>query len=130
MRPLTCLLLMLLLGGCSTLDLDRDYDPNRDFATYHSWSWRTPRLVYQPADPRLQSDLTEARISQAIANQLEQRGLRLVPAQQADLLAQSVLIVDERLDQVTTHYGGAWSGYWGATWLARPSAKHAGWTTR
>lgn len=116
MRPLTCLLLSLLLSACSSIGLERDYDPSRDFGAYRSWSWMQPKLSYQPNDARLKSDITEQRISQAVAQQLEQRGLRQATGGAGDLKVQSVLIVDERQDQVTTQYGGGWGGYWGGYW--------------
>lgn len=117
MRNLTCLFFALLLSGCSSISLERDFDPNRDFAAYRSWSWMDSKLAYQPNDPRIKSDITEQRISQAVAEQLDQRGLRQATSGSGDLKVQSVLIVDERNDQVTTtQFGGGWGGYWGGYW--------------
>lgn len=118
MRNLSYLILALLLSGCASVSLERDFDPSRDFGAYRSWSWMDDKLAYQPNDARLKSDITEARISQAVAEQLEQRGLRQTADGQGDLKVQSVLIVDERQDQITTQYGGGWGGYWGL--LGRP----------
>ena len=56
--------------------MQRDFDPTRDFSAYRAWSWKEPALQYRPDDPRIQSDLTEQRIRDAIAEQLDQRGLR------------------------------------------------------
>jgi Domain of unknown function (DUF4136) len=116
MRTLHCLLLTLLLSGCASVSLERDFDPSRDFGAYRTWSWMSDKLLYQPDDARLKSDLTEQRISQAVTGQLEQRGLRQASAGQGDLKVQTVLIVDERQDQITTQYGGSWGGYWGGYW--------------
>ncbi|MDI5993533.1 DUF4136 domain-containing protein, partial [Pseudomonas sp. MDMC216] len=116
MRNLSYLILALLLSGCASVSLERDFDPSRDFGAYRSWSWMDDKLAYQPNDARLKSDITEARISQAVAEQLEQRGLRQTADGQGDLKVQSVLIVDERQDQITTQYGGGWGGYWGGYW--------------
>ncbi len=116
MRNLSYLIVALLLSGCASVSLERDFDPSRDFGAYRSWSWMDAKLLYQPDDIRLKSDLTEARISQAVAEQLEQRGLRQAADGQGDLKVQSVLIVDERQDQITTQYGGGWGGYWGGYW--------------
>lgn len=109
--------LLLLLAACQNVRVERDYDASRDFAAYRSWSWQEPALQYRPADPRIQSDLTEQRIRAAVAQQLDQRGLR--PAQagaSADLRVQAWLIVDQRQDQVSTSYGGHWGGYWNGYW--------------
>ena len=109
--------LALLLSACQTAQLQRDFDPNRDFAAYRSWSWQEPAVQYRPDDPRLQSDLTEQRIRAAIGEQLDQHGLR--PASggaTGDLKVQAWLIVDRRQDQLTTHYGGFWGGPWHGYW--------------
>ncbi len=108
---------LLLLAACQTTQIDRDYDASRDFAAYRSWSWQEPALQYSPDDPRIKSDLTEQRIREAVSQQLDQRGLRPAAAgSSADLRAQVWLIVDQRQDQVSTNYGGAWGGYWGGYW--------------
>jgi hypothetical protein len=108
---------LLLLGACQTTQLNRDFDPDRDFAAYRSWNWQEPAVQYRPDDPRLKSDLTEQRIRSAVAEQLDQRGLRLAPAGSVgDLKVQVWLIVDQRQDQVTTHYGGFWGGAWNGYW--------------
>jgi hypothetical protein len=108
---------LLLLAACQTVNLDRDFDPDRDFASYRTWSWSSPRLQYQPDDPRLKSDLTDQRVAEAVAEQLDQRGLR--PAAQnatSDLKVRAWLIVDERERQVTTGYTPMWGGYWHNYW--------------
>ncbi|MGF6594692.1 DUF4136 domain-containing protein [Pseudomonas sp. 2835] len=114
LRLLALLSLALLLGACQSNNVTQDFDASRDFAAYRSWVWQEPGLQYRPDDPRIKSDLTEQRIRQAVAGQLDQRGLR--PAQgnsRPDLKVQSYLIVENRQQQVTTNYGGAWGGYWG-----------------
>lgn len=108
---------LLLLAACQSYEINRDYDRNRDFAAYRSWSWKEPALQYSPDDPRIKSDLTEQRIREAVAQQLDQRGLRPAANGAAgDLKVQSWLIVDDRQQQVTTGYGGYWGGYWGNYW--------------
>ncbi|WP_213879654.1 DUF4136 domain-containing protein [Pseudomonas sp. dw_358] len=107
--------LSLLLGACQTTRPVADYDASRDFAGYRTWAWKTPALQYRPDDPRIRSDLTEARIRQAIAEQLDQRGLRpATPGTKADLDVQTWLIVDNRQQQVVSQ-GPGW-GYWGGPW--------------
>src|SRR5690606_11206089 len=112
---------ILLLTACQTARVERDYDPERDFAAYRSWSWKDPALRYQPEDPRLKSDLTEQRIREAITDNLDQRGLRPAPAGSAgDLQVQAWLIVDERQDQVSINHGGMWGGPWSGYWWGGP----------
>lgn len=108
--------LFALLGACqSTPELD--YDTTRDFAGYRTWSWQDPAVRYHPGNSPLQSDLTEQRIRDAVAQQLEQRGLRQASgAAQADLRVQAWFSVERRQDSYTTYYGGMFAGYPGSWW--------------
>ncbi|WP_025995934.1 DUF4136 domain-containing protein [Pseudomonas syringae] len=119
-RRLVLLSCLLLITACQNNQVNRDFDAQRDFGGYRSWSWKEPGVQYQPDDPRLKSDLTEQRIRQSISDQLDQRGLRMAPAgAHADLKVQAWLIVENRQQLVSTNYGGGWGpwggyGYWGA----------------
>ena len=107
----------MLLGGCQTSQVNHDFDASRDFGAYRNWAWKDPALQYRPDDPRIKSDLTEQRIRQAVGEQLDQRGLRPAAAgTKADLNVQAYLIVEDRQQQVTTNYGGAWGGPWNGYW--------------
>lgn len=113
--PLICV--ALLLSACQGIPVERDFDPTRDFAGYRTWSWDTPRIQYRPDDPRLKSDLTEDRIANAVAEQLDQRGLRPAPAgQQGDVSVQVSMVVEQRQEQVSSGFspmwGNPWHGYW------------------
>ncbi|MBX8591666.1 DUF4136 domain-containing protein [Pseudomonas cichorii] len=118
-RRLALLSLTLLLTACQTSQINRDFDAQRDFGGYRSWSWKEPGVQYQPEDPRIKSDLTEQRIRQSIGDQLDQRGLRLAPnGTQADLRVQAWLIVENRQQLVSTNNNAGWGpwgsyGYWG-----------------
>ncbi|MGO2770404.1 DUF4136 domain-containing protein [Pseudomonas taetrolens] len=117
LRRLLLLGMALLLSACETTQVNHDFDASRDFSSYRSWSWKEPGLQYRPNDPRIKSDLTEQRIRQAVAEQLDQRGLRQAAAgSKADLQVQTYLIVDNRQQQVSTNYGSAWGGPWGGYW--------------
>lgn len=118
-RRFVLLTMAVLLTACAANQVNHDFDASRDFASYRSWSWKEPVLQYRPDDPRIKSDLTEQRIRDSVIDQLDQRGLRPAPAgAKGDLNVQTYLIVEERQQQITTHYGGGygnpWSGYWGA----------------
>ncbi|MBV2133869.1 DUF4136 domain-containing protein [Pseudomonas sp. MAP12] len=114
LRRLCLLAILLGLAACQSIQVDSDYDPHRDFAALQSWAWQEPAVQYRPDDPRVRSDLTEQRLREAIAQQLEQHGLRqAAPGTPADIRVQAFLIVDNRQQQVSTYYGG---GYWGGMW--------------
>lgn len=106
---------MLLLGACQTTQGQRDFDSNRDFTQYRDWSWKEPAVSYRPADdPRITSDLTTQRIQDAVSAQLDGRGLRPSNDGDPDLLVQVYMIVEQRQENVTTHYGGGHYYYgWG-----------------
>lgn len=119
LRLLSLAALTLLVSACQTSRINQDFDASRDFAGYRSWSWKEPALQYRPDDPRTNSDLTEQRVRQAVAEQLDIRGLRPAMAgSPSDLKVQSYLIMETRRQLVATNYGGAywgrpWGGYWG-----------------
>ncbi len=117
-RRLALLAMAALLTACAANQVNHDFDASRDFAAYRSWSWKEPAVQYRPDDPRIKSDLTEQRIRQSVADQLDQRGLRPAAAgASSDLKVQAYLIVEDRQQQVSTNYGGGyggpWYGYWG-----------------
>ncbi|QHF01617.1 DUF4136 domain-containing protein [Pseudomonas asturiensis] len=113
-RRLVLLSCLILITACQTSQVNCDFDAQRDFGGYRTWSWKEPGVQYQPDDPRLKSDLTEQRIRQSINDQLDQRGLRMAPAgKPADLKVQAWLIVENRQQLVSTNYGGGWGGPWG-----------------
>jgi len=117
MKRLLVIPLLLLLAACQNAQLNQDFDKNRDFAAYRTFTWKEPALQYSPDDPRIKSDLTEQRIRAAVSEQLDQRGVRLAPAGgKGDVTVQAWLIVENRTDQVSTTYGGAWGGYWNGYW--------------
>jgi hypothetical protein len=111
----------VLLSACQTDRVNRDFDAQRDFGAYRTWAWKEPGLQYQPNDPRIKSDLTEQRIRQSVAEQLEQHGLRMAAAGiKADVQVQAWLIVEDKQQLLSTSYSGGgywgnpWGGYWGA----------------
>ncbi len=120
LHRLLLIAVLLLLSACQSIQTQHDYDTNRNFSAYHSWSWQEPALQYRPDDPRIKSDLTELRVRQAIAEQLDQHGLRSAQSGSvADLKVQIWLIVEQRQDQISTQYGGYWGGFWGGPAMSK-----------
>lgn len=113
LRFLYPITLVLLLGACQTTQGQRDFDSNRDFTQYRDWGWSEPAVSYRPADdPRITSDLTTQRIKDAVSAQLDARGLRPSNDGEPDVRVRVYMIVEQRQDNVTTHYGGG-HYYWG-----------------
>ena len=128
-RSLMMLPLLLVLAACQSTQVQRDFDPQRDFSAYRTWDWKEPALQYRPDDPRIKSDLTEQRIRSAVSGQLDQRGLRQAQSGQApDVLIQTWFIVDERSQQYTTTsmsaWGSPWHGFWGGPTFADTRTIH------
>lgn len=116
-RHLLMLPLLLLLAACQGPQVQRDFDPQRDFSVYRSWTWQEPALQYRPDDPRIQSDLTEQRLRSAVSEELDQRGLRPAAAgSKPDLRVQAWFIVEERTQQYTSASAGAWGSPWHGFW--------------
>jgi hypothetical protein len=116
-RRLLLLSLFFALAACQGPQVQRDFDPTRDFSAYRTWSWQEPALQYRPDDPRIKSDLTEQRIREAVSGELDQRGLRPAATGAAsDVQVQAWYIVDQRTQQYSTTsgaWGNPWYGYWG-----------------
>lgn len=110
--------LFALLAACQST-IQTDYDPSRDFAAYHTWSWEEPAVRYYPDDPAIKSDLTDERVRMAVSQALEQRGLSQVLSGPSDLKVQVWLRVEVRHDSYTTYTGGMFWGYPG--WWGGPS---------
>jgi len=89
MNKLATLLLPLIvitfLAGCSTMDINQDYDPTANFASYKTYSW-VPGPQPKTGDARLDNDLLDTRIRTAVDRQLLLKGYQKVdPDQKLDL---------------------------------------------
>lgn len=105
--------LLLLVGSCQSPTIHEDYNPQKDYSHYHSWRWHASPLKFRPADdPRIQGDLTEQRIRQAVEQQLLQQGLTQTTP--ADLQVQVWVLVDVRQEQIVSQrsWWPGW-GHWG-----------------
>lgn len=110
--------LLLSLAACQGAAVKPDYDVSHDFAGDQTWQWAEPRVEFRPQDdPRVSSELTAARIEQAVADQLDARGLRPVLAGNSpDLKVRSYVLVENRQENVSTSFGGYWGTGWGGFW--------------
>ena len=57
-----------ILAGCTSLKVDMDYDPARDFTAYHSYAWIPVPPNIQGAATR--NDLVDARVTGAVNTEL------------------------------------------------------------
>lgn len=102
------------------LDLSAYPAPPRDYGRYQTWGWQR-----QPAGTAWASS---EQVQEALSNTLDQRGLRPHRAGlTADLLVSADLRQEQRIRQVTEHYGshygrsryGSDYGLWGSAPLVR-----------
>ncbi len=72
---LALLFLLMLAAGCSTMQVNTDFDPAADFSTLRTYKWM-PGPQKTTGDPRLDNEILEKRIRTAVDEQLMARGYR------------------------------------------------------
>lgn len=115
-RCLIAATLALGSAGCSTLVIDRDFDPEYDFASLRTYAWM-PDPQPETGDPRIdRNELLFQRIDRAVDRVLAEKGYRETSAEEADFLVGYYLTLEQKVDArvVNDYYGWAptW-GYWG-----------------
>ena len=76
-HSLLALAALLLLAGCSSLQIRSDYDPKYDFSKLHTYT-----VVEQPSDAT--DSLTLTHIDRAVESEMKHRGYRKVPKSEAN----------------------------------------------
>ncbi len=72
-----------LLAGCSSVSVHRDFDGSTDFASLKTFAWQHADQP-QTGDPRIDNDLNDERIRNAVNTTLVAKGFRLVDRAEAD----------------------------------------------
>lgn len=98
-RRLMVVLLLVILGGCSGVQVSHDYDPGADFRRLRTYALQDP-VPEESRDYRETSPLLHKRIKRAITVELRQRGYR--PAEAADFYV-SYSYTRERQVESTPH---------------------------
>jgi hypothetical protein len=116
---------LLLLLGCSTMEIQSDYDTGTDFSTLRSYAWLDDRSAVEGGEKETRS-LLDQRIRRAVEQTLLEKGHPKVPQDQASFLVSYHVGVDRKLDVHTIHhgYGYGYGGrgyyhygpYWGPYW--------------
>lgn len=110
------LLVLALLGavGCAGFQVQQDYDPDTDFSGYKTWYWLPPS---PSGDPRVDNDLSNARVQQAVESSLAARGFRRTSTGEGDFgVGYHVLIEGKTSVRVVDDYygyGPGWGRYGG-----------------
>lgn len=86
---------VLLLAGCSRVQVSQDYQPGLDFTRFHSYRWQTP-ITPASSDIRINNPLLQERFRQAIDGALSRRGY--MQAAVADLLVSYDYSIQTRIE--------------------------------
>ncbi len=96
-------LLMLVLAGCATTEIHTDYDCKADFSGLKTFAW-VPDMKQESQDPRIDNEVTDARIRTAVENVLTAKGYRKTEAGQADFWVTYQAAIEEKLDAKMTNF--------------------------
>ncbi|WOT06067.1 DUF4136 domain-containing protein [Shewanella youngdeokensis] len=113
MNKLLVVIMALALSACSSLKTSSDYDPSINFANVKTYAWvekKTEDTTYNL------EGLMDQRVRNAVNEQLQLNGLRLVSADKADVLVNYLTQIDKKInvDTFNTHYG--YNPYYGPGW--------------
>jgi Domain of unknown function (DUF4136) len=127
MRALIVLLALgacLVMGGCSTVEVQSDYDPAADFASLKTYAWYAEE---QPTtgDIRVDNPIVDSRIRTAVETQLNAKGYTKVDANPDFFLIYHAAVSKEIAVTTTTSttvaYGGGYAhGGYGWGYVAAP----------
>ena len=76
---------VLLLAGCSSVSVSRDYDASADFSKLKTFAWQHA-VQPESGSPRIDNDLMDERIRRAVDAELAGKGFQLVAKEEADFL--------------------------------------------
>lgn len=100
-------LLLFILGSCSSVRVNSDYDKNVDFSQYKSYAFHKTGI-----DKVEISDLDKKRILRAIETELTKKGM--TKSETPDLLVN--IFTKEREQVDVTQYNAGWGYGWGYGW--------------
>lgn len=111
-----CCTVSILVVGCSSVSVNRDYDPSADFSTLKTYTWRNA-VQPETGNPRLDNDLMDSRIRNAVEANLNAKGFQKLETGDADFLVEYFIGFRSRI----TSSGGSVS-----MGMSRGSAGRAG----
>ena len=95
-------IVLVAIGGCSTLKTSVDYDRSANFSGYKTFAWRDSGEIRNP--------LMAKRIEEAVTSELAKKGLTQASGEDADLW----VVAHPRLSKETqiTSYNSGWGYGW------------------
>lgn len=105
-------LALLVLGGCSTITVNQDYDVNARFDSLHTLQWLPAERQAEPKASvyATQNPLMAQRIEQAIKTALPSRGLLLVQEKADGFISYHMVVKKVMRAEPGPYYG---FGFWG-----------------
>ncbi len=105
------LLAVLVLAGCATTQVRRDFDPDISFVGLKTYVLMD-RAVSSNGNPALGSPLVERRIRAAVERELEMKGFQGAASGDADFKVAFHVVAEEKLDvQTLDNYSYNYYGY-------------------
>ena len=106
---------ILLLAGCSSISVTRDYDASADFSSLETYAWQHATQP-ETGNPRIDNDLMDSRVRRAVDAQMAEKGFVPVPASEADFLVTYFVEYKQRIagNSVSFGVGGGSYGRYGA----------------
>ncbi len=101
---------LVLLVGCSSIQVSTDYDPTADFSKYKSFGW--PTGDRPPDDALAKNPLLAKRIEASIGQAIEARGFTMQEGGMPDIVIITHGGTQEKM-QVTNYSTGYYGGYGG-----------------
>lgn len=97
------LVLAVTLAGCATAEIHTDYDYKANFSGLKTFAW-VPDMKQESTDPRVDNEVTDARIRGAVEEALVAKGFQKSDATQADFWVAYQAAIEEKLDARDTNF--------------------------
>ncbi len=95
---------LLLLAGCSSVTVNRDYDEAVDFAALRTYAWQHAEQP-QTGDARIDNDLIDERVRAAVDAELAAKGFARVEAAEADFQVAYFIDFKQRIGGSSVSFG-------------------------
>ncbi|PLX79791.1 MAG: hypothetical protein C0615_01905 [Desulfuromonas sp.] len=106
---ISCLLIILLVSGCSGITVSQDYSSARELAGLRFYAWSSEQQP-RTGDARVDTPLLDSRIRSAIDNTLAARGYRQADSDHADFLVSYQYSLHQRVRGTSDHASIGFAG--------------------
>jgi hypothetical protein len=123
--------LIVLLAGCSSVSVKRDYDASFDFSQLKTYAWQHAEQP-KSGNPRIDNDLNDERIRTAVATELAAKGFQMVEKELADFHVAYFVEFKQRIEGSSVSFGlggGSYGRYGGVGYNTSVSDYEEGYLT-